>query len=203
MAQTRLTKALQRRHTLDGPEDVVPSPMTHLPKLLTGALLVVAALALGVARPAAAATPCWKALLNDWYDGRIDHTYAKHCYTDALNHLPTDVRTYSSAHDDIERALQSALAAERTRGKRVGPNTPLPPQPGAKPGGHAAGGTTTTQAVPGRKPPPGIAGELTSGSPSSLPLPLLVLGGLALVLVGAGAVGLVVRRLQGRGPRSP
>ena len=22
-----------------------------------------------------AATPCWKSLLNDWYDGRIDGTY--------------------------------------------------------------------------------------------------------------------------------
>ena len=70
-------------------------------------------------RPAAAATPCWKALLNDWYDGRIDNTYALHCYTDALKHLPPDVQTYSSAHDDIERALQSAIAqARQEEGRR-------------------------------------------------------------------------------------
>ncbi len=177
--------------------------MIHPSKLLTGALLV-AALGLGVARPAAAATPCWKALLNDWYDGRIDHTYAKHCYTDALSHLPTDVRTYSSAQNDIERALQSALASARKHGTQVGPNTLLPPPPAASSGRHPAGrGGGGTQTTPGRKPQPGLAGALSSGSPSSLPLPLLVLGGLALVLVGAGAAGLVVRRLQGRGPKTP
>lgn len=177
--------------------------MPPFSKLLSGALLVVAAFALGVARPAAAATPCWKALLNDWYDGRIDHTYAKHCYTDALNHLPTDVRTYSSAQTDIERALQSALVTARKRGKTIGPNTLLPPQPGSSPGAHAAGGAGTTTTVPGRKPTPGLVGQLTSGSPSSVPVPLLVLGGLAILLVGAGAVGLVVRRFQGRGPKTP
>ena len=78
-------------------------------------------------RPAAAATPCWKALLNDWYDGRIDNTYALHCYTDALKHLPPDVQTYSSAHDDIERALQSAIA--KLGKKKVTSTTQIAPPP--------------------------------------------------------------------------
>ncbi|HEX7525649.1 MAG TPA: hypothetical protein VF327_05040, partial [Gaiellaceae bacterium] len=74
-------------------------------KLLVRATIVAAALFAAVvhASPAAAATPCWKSLLNDWYDGRIDNTYAVHCYQDALHHLPADVQTYSSAHDDILR----------------------------------------------------------------------------------------------------
>ena len=41
-----------------------------------------------------------------------------------------------------------------------------------------------------------------SGSHSgatSFPLPLLILGGLALFLLAAGVVGLIVRRMQGRG----
>src|SRR3954469_22167102 len=71
------------------------------------------------AAPAAAATPCWKQLLNDWYDGRIDQTYAVHSYRDALKHLPSDVQTYSSAHDDILRALQSAITKQKNAHKNV------------------------------------------------------------------------------------
>ena len=100
--------------------------MTSFAKaLLTIALLSVALLA-AAARPAAAATPCWKALLNDWYDGRIDQTYASHCYTEAIAHLPRDVQTYSSAREDILRALQSAKARARKAGHPVGPNSLIP-----------------------------------------------------------------------------
>src|SRR5436190_24101170 len=87
-----------------------PRPnVTSIPKVSLCLALAACALAAGLAHaaPAAAATPCWKTLLNDWYDGRIDQTYPRHCYDDALNHLPADVETYSSAHDDILRALQS------------------------------------------------------------------------------------------------
>jgi hypothetical protein len=148
--------------------------------------------------PAAAATPCWKALLNDWYDGRIDQTYARHCYTDALHHLPEDVKTYSSARDDILRALQSATARQKKTGGKVGPATPIVPA------GRPTKGGGKPQPANGRKPGKGINGladKLNPGSASSLPLPLLVLGGLALVLVAAGGAGLVAKRLQARRPR--
>ena len=155
---------------------------------------------------AAAATPCWKSLLNDWYDGRIDQTYAVHCYQDALRHLPADVQTYSSAHDDILRALQSAVAQVKKSGHTVGPNTKVAP-PAATPGKGVKGGkggkgfTTTTTAPIGRQPDKGIshlADELNPSSASSLPLPLLVLGGLAILLVAAGGAGLVAKRIQAR-----
>ena len=154
-------------------------------------------------QPAAAATPCWKTLLNDWYDGRIDGTYPIHCYQDALKHLPSDVKTYSSAADDIERALQSARAAARKQGQKIGPNTLLhPAKSTTTPKGHRKKhkGVITAPA-PGRKPPGGFAGladKLDPGSASSLPLPLLVLGGLAVVLVAAGGAGLAVQRLRAR-----
>ena len=115
-------------------------------RLLTVSALVLLALTAAVARPAAAATPCWKALLTDWYDGRIDNTYQLHCYTDALKHLPPDVRTYSSAHDDILRALQSARAKLRRAGHKVTPVTLLPPATGPSSSG---GSTTTTTAAGG------------------------------------------------------
>lgn len=175
--------------------------MTAAFKVLLRATLVFAALAASAvhAPPAAASAPCWKTLLNDWYDGRIDQTYPKHCYTDALHHLPADVSTYSSAHDDILRALQSAIANEKKSGKKVGPNTLIPaqkPKPGK--GGGTTSPTSTTKSPGGLTK---IANKLNPGSATSLPLPLLVLGGLALVLVAAGGAGLVAKRLQARRPR--
>jgi hypothetical protein len=153
------------------------------------------------ARSASKGTPCWKVLLNDWYDGRIDGSYPRHCYNDALHHLPADVSTYSSAHDDILRALQSAIAKQKKSGVgQVGPNTLIKPAPGVKKGGGSDGGSAPQT---GRKPEKGLTGlanRVNPGSPSSLPVPLLVLGGLALVLVAAGGAGLVAKRIQARRP---
>lgn len=167
--------------------------------LLATALLSVTLLA-AAARPAAAATPCWKTLLNDWYDGRIDQTYPSHCYTQAIAHLPSDVQTYSSAREDILRALQSARARTRKAGHVVGPNTLIPPAPGGgKTGGTTGKGSHTTGGNR-HKGLAKVADKLNPGSASSLPVPLLVLGGLALLLVAAGGAGLVVKRVQARRP---
>src|SRR5205823_4898402 len=167
-------------------------------KLLAGIALVAALLATGSRITAgigvaSAATPCWKTLLNDWYDGRIDGTYPVHCYSDALHHLPSDVQTYSSAHDDILRALQSAKAALQKSGQKVTANTVVP-APGSKGTKTGTTKTTTTTGGPvGRQRDKGLGGvadKLNPSSASSLPVPLLVLGGLALLLVAAGAAGL-------------
>jgi hypothetical protein len=194
--------------------------VTFIYKALTAAA-VAAVVLVTHAGPAAAATPCWKKLLNDWYDGRIDNVYPIHCYQDTLKHLPADISVYSSAREDIQRALQSARAKLLKGQQPAGPNALVPaettPQtttqatttsqttttsatPGGTGGTDAGGGGTT---LPGRKPPPGLPGvaqQLNSSSPSSIPVPLLVLGGLALALVAAGAIGLVVKRSQGRRP---
>ena len=190
-------------------------------RLILLTAIAAAALLAGVARPAAAATPCWKLLLNDWYDGRIDNTYQLHCYTDALKHLPPDVQTYSSANDDILRALQSARAKLRASGGKITPVTLLPPPKAPK--SHGGGSTTTTTSAPGtsghgsgggtgsgtnagggssgRKSQGGLQGladKLNPSSPDSLPVPLLVLGALAILLVAAGGAGMVVKRAQAR-----
>jgi hypothetical protein len=157
---------------------------------------------------ASAATPCWKLLLTDWYDGRIDNVYPIHCYTDALKHLPTDVQEYSSAHDDILRALQNARAELRKEGKTVTPNTPVPANNGGNPKKKKAvapTGTTTTSTTttsePGKQTS-NLVDETNPSSPFSVPLPLLILGGLALLLVAAGAAGLIAKRYQNRKPPS-
>ena len=194
-------------------------------KALVAATFAATIFLVAQAGPAAAATPCWKKLLNDWYDGRIDNVYPIHCYQDTLKHLPEDISVYSSAREDIQRALQSAKAQLLRSKKPAGPNALVPAQTASTPvttsattattpktttssaptstgpGGSNGGGTSS----PGRKPPPGLPGvaqQLNTSSPSSVPVPLLVLGGLALLLVTAGAVGLVVRRNQSRGPGS-
>jgi hypothetical protein len=186
----------------------VPSPLKLIARSALVAVALVAAFAHPV--PAAAATPCWKALLNDWYDGRIDKTYAVHCYNDALKHLPADVQTYSSAHDDIQRALQSAIAKQKKSGHKVSQNSLVPPSSGGPTSGGTGTGTTPGPAGPtgptptvggGRNSGKGLghlANKLNPASASSLPIPLLVLGALAILLVAAGAAGLVAKQIQAR-----
>jgi hypothetical protein len=154
--------------------------------------------------PASAAVPCWKALLNDWYDGTINNVYPIPCYHQAIQHLPLDVSVYSSARQDIERALQRALATQRTSHKTVTAITPTTPVPNK--GSTGTTGTTTTTPVKKKRSPVSQAiRDITPGGPGSFPLPLLILGLLAILLVLAGVGGLIWRRYQGRGgpPPSP
>src|SRR5581483_1769507 len=137
-----------------------------------------------VAAPASAATPCWKLLLNDWYVGTINNLYPIPCYHQAINHLPTDVQVYSSARDDILRALQQAVARQKQTKTNVTTVEPLP---------------TTTTATKHKGPISKALRDITPGGADSFPLPLLILGLIAIVLVLAGIGGLVWRRYQGRG----
>ena len=167
--------------------------------LATAALLLV----LVAAGPAAAATPCGKKVIDDWYDnGRVDGSYPLHCYDDAIDALPRDVRDYSSAKDDISRALQA-----RMNGREAPPAT-NDPTPGGSETGDDPGDPGETVGTPGTDDPtkPGDesgvpeagAGDVDTASSDSVPVPLLVLAGLALLLVAAGSIGYLTRRLQAR-----
>ena len=136
-------------------------------------------------------------MIDDWYDdGRIDGTYALHCYDDAIEILPRDVRDYSSAKEDIERALQAKLRGERATARD---DRSLPEH----------GGRTRTHPV--TTPPTRLREETrrqdsaarkhrprVGESASSVPLPLLILAGLALLLVAGGSAGYLIRRFQSR-----
>jgi hypothetical protein len=163
------------------------------------ALLIVGAAGafVGVA-PAAtkrSSTACWKTLINDWYDGRIDGVYAIHCYREALNHLPSDVDTYSSARDDIQQALQKRITESRN-----GHTTTTTAGGGSNGGGGTGGGSGSNGSGDGGNQPDGPINEAINagkpGSADSLPVPLLVLGGVALVLMAAGGAGFVARRAR-------
>ena len=184
------------------PETLTPPVTRQQPsRRVVRAVVLLAALTslAGSAAPAHAAGSCGKQVINDWYDGRIDGTYDLHCYDDAIEQLPRDLRDYSSAPDDIQRALTSRMRGEKAPPNRdpvptdTGPGEPAPtpppgeppvpdPQPGEKPAGPDD---------PVALPPPGE-------SASSVPVPLLILAGLALLLVAGGSAGYVIRRFQSR-----
>jgi hypothetical protein len=147
------------------------------------------------AAPAPAAAPCWKVLLNDWLDGRIDQLYPVSCYRAAINHLPTDIETYSSARDDINRALQARIA-----GKAAPPNKSDHNGGGGSPSGGAGGGSSGGNSGGGGTGSGGPVGNvLGAGRPSSVdavPLPLIVLSAIAGLLLVLGGAGLIARRMQ-------
>jgi cobalamin biosynthesis Mg chelatase CobN len=153
------------------------------------------------AAPAPAATPCWKLLLNDWYDGTISNVYPIPCYHQAIAHLPTDIKVYSSAADDINRALQAAIARQKHTHKTV-----TAVETGATTTTKAtktSSTATTTPTTTAKKKPKGPLGtalrDITPGGADSFPLPLLILGLLAILLVLAGVGGMLWRRYQDRG----
>jgi hypothetical protein len=161
------------------------------PLLFGLALLLAAAAFLIVARPAAAATPCWEKVVQDWYDDSVlDNRYPRHCYTDALRNVSEEVRTYTSFEEDVKAALQR-LTRENPRGLSSAGGDAERPRLGSA----------------NEKPRQGLFKQaFDKSSPrnaDSMPIPLLILGGLALLMVAAGAAGLLRRRLANRRPSAP
>jgi hypothetical protein len=135
--------------------------------LVAGAFAAVVITALA-GPPAAGAQPaCWENVLDAWSKGTLHATYPVSCYRAALQHLPADVRAYSTATDDIQRVLVAAIGRRGTSGKR-----------------------TLASAATKRSLGASVQGASQTRLPA--PLPLLVLGGCVILAVGT-AVALEVR----------
>jgi hypothetical protein len=176
--------------------------------LLTASLAATLVLA---AQPAAAASKsCADDVVADWYgDGRVDKIFPLHCYQEAIRSLPIDVLDYSNAKEDILRALQFArqnrddpgpTGSEDPTATTGGPTSTGPSDPGdpGDPGTPTETGDTGEQTV--------ASSPVDTSGPSSIPIPLFILGGLALLLLAAGAAGYLSRRAQARrggGPPGP
>jgi hypothetical protein len=162
--------------------------------LLALAAAVTAALGVG-AQPAQARTmsTCSKALIHDWYvDGRVDKTYPVHCYREALKQIPEDQIIYGTLREDLNRALQSAI---RQHGGHVTGDTLVAPLAGGSSnGGDGPNGTGAT----GGGVFHWLAKKLGPSTADSIPIPLLVLGGLAFTLMAAAGVSYAARRVQAR-----
>jgi hypothetical protein len=180
--------------------------------IATSRIKLVLAVLLGAAAlvPAAQAAPaslqqatsnCWLQVINDWLDNnQVDQVYAIPCYTQAIQKLSSysDIAGYSSAIDDIRRAELAAIRQDRSNGpggSSGGPSTPgggpssgpgNPSGPSGSPSGHS-----TFLGIPG------------PSSATSIPLPLIVLGALAILLALSALGTWLVRRFQTRRPGRP
>jgi hypothetical protein len=159
----------------------------HIRAVLVAIAVAVAA-TLVMAGPALAAKnpSCAEQVVADWYDnGRVDYLYPLHCYRDAIKSLPPDVKDYSSAKEEIERALQDAAnrppVTKPTLLDTTGSNPGDPSETETDPGGETIAGGGDGD------------GPSTAG-PSSVPIPLIVLGGLSILLLAAGSAGYLARR---------
>ena len=135
------------------------------------AVAVVAVLiaAFAATSSASAATPCSKAILDDWLDNdRIDRIYELSCYEAAIDAIPEDIRIYTNAEEVISRAFQS-VSGKRLERQLEGPSRV-------------------------ESPPPDVVPAVSSSASTAFPLPLLVLGGMSIVLLAAGGLGYVSRR---------
>lgn len=157
--------------------------------LASATLLAVVVAALGAATPAGATSSanCARQLIADWYDNnRVDRIYALRCYRQAIKLLPVDVRVYSGAEDDILRALLYAQQGKPDPGDKGNGNDDGKTPPGGKPD-------------EGKDPGPGPQpGPVDTSGPSAVPVPLIVLAGIAGLLLVLGAAGYVTRRLAAR-----
>jgi cobalamin biosynthesis Mg chelatase CobN len=180
----------------------IPSRYQTIERVLC-ALAPLAALAamLLAAAPAGAAPSCARQVIDDWYDdGRVDRTYPLHCYDDAIEALPPDVRDYSSAKEDILRALQARMRSEPAPAASTDPSPRSGTTTTSKPPKNQ---TTTEASEPKNENPPEASGDVEADSASSVPIPLLVLAGLALLLIAGGSAGYFIRRYQGRNNPPP
>jgi hypothetical protein len=170
---------------------------------LAATLLVATGAALALATPAAdAAKPCWERVLDDWVDnGRIDGVYSAGCLEAARKHVPEDIRAYSDFEDRIDEAMQDRAIQSANQG-----NT-HPPDQTSTTGSKSSKSEPDPQpkADPSKPRDEGpISAVLSTGTndANSIPLPLIILAGLALLLMAAGATGLVARKVQARRSRS-
>ena len=140
--------------------------------LMLGLALCVFAPTSAQAAPSEPGVACWKLLLNDYYDEAIAKVYDLSCYDDAISHLPPSDQFYSSAKEDLIVARAAAAQGKLPTGTQ---------------------GTTTTTTTTSKKKTSWID-KLNPGGPDAFPLPLLVLGAIAILLVIAGGVGMFWQR---------
>jgi len=177
-------------------------------------LLTVVVAALGATTGAASAKEsCGHQVIDDWYGsktGQLSRTYPIHCYRDALRIVgsETDLEVYSNARQDILRAMQLAIAIGKNGGG--GPFDPtqsvqtadaLPSflgGPDAKNGGHPPAAQEPQPTTAGKPDPGPVPSVLHSSSPSSVPVPAIVLGAVAALLLALGAAAYFARRRQQR-----
>jgi cobalamin biosynthesis Mg chelatase CobN len=168
-----------------------------------------------------ATSTCWKDVINDWvrHQPNVVGTYALPCYTQAIQRLNKypDIQQYSNAPDDIHRALLEAIRNKQnskttttttsstttTTGATSGPSSSGGTGPGANgkgPTGSGPKGSKGTGAVTpvSKSFVTKLFDSVGPGNATSIPLPLLVLAGLAVLLLLAAVATWLAKRIQAR-----
>ena len=175
-------------------------------KRVTILIVLTSALTLAFGASSAFAKPCWQRLIDDWYDGRIDLVYPRKCIQKALENAPEDIRSYSDLQSDMTRFLQDSARNTPRKSSSQDPKQgrDAAKKPGQRTQADSQSDDDRQHAAPvgGSDDPQGPIGDLfraTGPSDStSVPVPLLALGGLALLLLASGAAGLVAKRVHAR-----
>lgn len=149
--------------------------------------------------------------MNDYFvHGKLTKTYPIECYKSAIKNLPGDIRGYSDARDVIESAMLAAIANRKHPGKKGGslPAYKRPPSgPGSgssngngngNGGGPSATPATATPPAPGKSALSSLISKLGPKNASSVPLPLLILAGIALLLLAAAGSSVIAKKVQAR-----
>jgi hypothetical protein len=148
--------------------------------------VVLGVLALAVSAPSASAkAPCWKQIQDEWVSTDPPHvsaTYPLHCYGEAIKHVPEDLAQYSSIIEDIQAARQQAIRHNFRGLSGVDPTKK----------------TTKTPSDPSNGVYNYAIDSVGPTNSDSMPLPLVILAGLAAIMVAAGGAGLVSRHLKAR-----
>ncbi len=148
---------------------------TSPPLIRAAVALAVLVTALAVSSSAGAAPPCSQTILDDWLDNdRIDRIYDLPCYEAAIDAIPEDIRIYTNAEEVISRAFQDVSGKRVPQRRLEGPSVVEAPGPDDVP-------------------------LVDSSASTAFPLPLLVLGGMSVVLLAAGSLGYVSRRRREHG----
>lgn len=154
------------------------------------AVLLVSASACG---SASATSHCWQQVQDDWTANRLGSTtYPAHCYDQAIKHLGRDLLIYSNAPEEI-RAAKQAAARKKENNDRTIAGVTGGSDDGNSSGGSGDGGTDSTAGP--------LSDVMNAGSTSAdgMPLPLMIIGGVAALLIALGAFGVASRRLHERG----
>ena len=135
--------------------------------------------------------------------------YSQACYKSALKQIPTDMDIYT----DVRGSINAAMNSGGSGGTPVASNN----QPGTTTSKDKPKGTTTDGARPprtARRPTSvlpvapgttdgGLVGQALNDigpkKADEIPMPVIVLGGLAVLLILAGAGGLIAQRRSRRG----
>jgi hypothetical protein len=168
-----------------------------MPRLLLAGLAVGFALLAASPSVAHAETPCAKRVIADWTkDGKIDGHYSARCLRQAYRSVPEDLGDYSSIKDDITAALAGPGSGSQ------------PPKNGLNSGPNAmgSGGADQQKAAAAKKqaeravPHAGTQQSIPDSS-RTIPLPLLILGAVALAALLAAASPPLIKRVRTRFPR--